>query len=183
MDLEAYANIDDLSAVAKDNGIDVPRLRGYRLMVNQKSLSAEDIKRIKQDMKCFVYHDGCTSIPRFTPQSPISDFSSVSDWYKKKYLTPEGDLRWDLLHGKRRKNMKFAVKKMMKTVERELETWNKYVGREDVLYIHARIGGENWNYYGGYLLEKEPWFLEKTDNSFDNSYCSIYAKIKTKETV
>lgn len=32
MDLGAYVNIEDLDAIAKANGIDIPRLRGYRLM-------------------------------------------------------------------------------------------------------------------------------------------------------
>lgn len=30
MDLEAYINIEDLEQIAKENGIDIPRLRGYR---------------------------------------------------------------------------------------------------------------------------------------------------------
>ena len=56
--------------------------------------------------------------------------------------------------------------------------WNKYVGRENVLYIHSRIGGTNWDYYNGNELTKQPWFLEKVDNYFDSTYCDIYALIK-----
>ena len=44
--------------------------------------------------------------------------------------------------------------------------------------IHARIGGPNWEYYGGPLLKLEPWFLERVDDGFDNTYCDIYARIK-----
>ena len=55
--------------------------------------------------------------------------------------------------------------------------WNKYAGKENVLYIHSRIGGGNWDYYGGNELSKQPWFLEKVDDCYDDTYCDIYAKI------
>ena len=62
----------------------------------------------------------------------------------------------------------------------QFNTWNKYVGRDDVLYIHARIGGNNWNYYDGPELARQPWFLEKVDDCFDSTYCDIYAKITVR---
>ena len=46
MDLGAYAQIEKLKAIAKANGIDVPRLRGYRLMKNEEPVSREEIKEI-----------------------------------------------------------------------------------------------------------------------------------------
>ena len=58
-----------------------------------------------------------------------------------------------------------------------VEGTDKYVGRKDVFCVHARIGGNNWNYYGGYKLEKEPWFLERVDDYWDSTYCDIYVKI------
>ena len=105
MDLGAYLQIESLDVIAKANGIEVPRLRGYRLMSTEK---------------------------------PCSD---TSEQYR---------------------------------------IFNKYVGRDDVLYIHARIGGANWAFYGGGELEKQPWFIEKVDDEYDNTYCDIYARISTK---
>ena len=93
------------------------------------------------------------------------------------YKTELVDLKWDKIHGKRRKNVKFNLKKELKAAKKQYDTWNKYVGRKDILYIHARIGGDNWIYYEGYKLEKEPWFLEKVDDYYDNTYCDIYARI------
>ena len=55
--------------------------------------------------------------------------------------------------------------------------WNKYVGRDDVLYIHARIGGNNWSYFNGNEITRQSWFLSKADDYFDCTYCDIYAKI------
>ena len=177
MDLIAYSKISDLESLASLNGIHVPRLRGYRLMSEEAPISAEEISQIEKNILRWTYKSGCCSIPRFCLDAGCSEFSPKTDRIRAKYLDENGDLRWELLHGKHRKNMKFAAKKKKMAVRKQYEVFNKYAGMEDVLYIHARIGGENWNYYRGYLLEKEEWFLERVDDSFDSSYCDIYAKI------
>lgn len=105
MDLYAYAQIEKYSKIAEENGIEVPRLRGYRLMVEEDR----------------AFSDDDDSIPA--------------------------------------------------------QTFNKYVGRNDVLCIHARIGGGNWDDYRD-EVENEPWFIEKVDDDFDPTYCDIYARIK-----
>jgi len=108
MDLEAYINIKNFDDLAKANGIECPRLRGYRLM---------------------------------SEESPIdTKFETGNE--KKQY-----------------------------------ETFNKYVGRNDILCIHARIGGSNWPYYKDQVIN-QPWFIEKIDDGFDETYCDIYARIK-----
>ena len=111
MDLLAYSQIEDLKEIAKENGIECPRLRGYRLM---------------------------------SEESPI-DLQFETDNEKKQY-----------------------------------KVFNKYVGRNDILYIHARIGGGNWPYYKDQVIDK-PWFIEKVDDAYDSTYCDIYAKIKPIE--
>lgn len=187
MDLGAYANIDNLESLAKLNGIDVPRLRGYRLMKDEKPMTKEEIDEIVHNN---VYgHFGicnqfCCSVPRFT-ESNMSEFSWRTDAIVKKYCTVDSDgnyvgFRWDLLHGKARKRLKLAIKRKEKSVREQYAAWNRYAGKDDILYIHARIGGNNWNYYKGYLLEKEPWFLEKVDDCSDDTYCDIYAKLENK---
>lgn len=58
--------------------------------------------------------------------------------------------------------------------------WNKYAGREDVLYIHSRMGGGNWKYWNADKrteLMNQPWFLGRVDDCFDSTYCDFYAKI------
>ena len=49
MDLGAYENIEELSAIAKENGIEIPRLRGYRLMKNEKPFPQDRIDKAKDD--------------------------------------------------------------------------------------------------------------------------------------
>ena len=194
MDLGAYIQIQDLSKVAKANGIEVPRLRGYRLMAKESAVSSNEIAETLVDHELSICERACCSEPRFRPDSNCTEYSSTTDRLRKKYCiyktrigtNCEGGeysykeivgFRWHLIHGKNRKAIKFAIKKGRKAVVKQLQTFNKYAGREDVLYIHARIGGLNWNDYGGSDLERQPWFLEKVDDYYDDTYCDIYAKI------
>ena len=176
MDLGAYANINIFEQIAKQNNIDVPRCRGYRLMENEKPLSKDEIQEIEDSMIQYIYEWSCRSVPKFYPESSLHEYSLRTDFILKKYFNNK-EFKWQLVHGKARKRIKFAIKKIKKAVHKQYEIFNKYAGREDILYIHARIGGNNWNYFEGYLLEKEPWFLEKVDDCFDSTYCDIYAKI------
>lgn len=195
MDLYAYCQISELSEIAKLNGIEVPRLRGYRLMAAEERLSEEDIQEMIFDHKMHLCDWACCSIPPFTPTSNVHEFSPRTSRIRKKYLLQRTvtetrhdgteflyrevhGFRWELLHGKNRNRLKLALKQGERKVRRQLETFNKYVGRDDVLYVHARIGGENWVYYGGEDLEKQPWFIEKVDDYFDSTYCDIYARIE-----
>ena len=194
MDLYAYSQIDDLKKVAEKNSIEVPRLRGYRLMSEGKPVTEAEIAETHKSIEMYVYEKACTSCPRFKPNSNHHEYSSATDRLKDKYLIKEErretlndgtervyeetvGFRWNLIHGKNRKALKLAIKQRKRRVLKSIETFNKYAGRSDVLYIHARIGGDNWFYFKGYELESEPWFLEKVDDWFDNTYCDIYAVI------
>ena len=178
MDLGAYANIDNLEELVARNGISVPRLRGYRLMADEEPLTKEEIAEIELSMVRDTYEDGVRAFPRWDLHPRVRVYSTWTDYLLDYYIDERGDLRWDRIHGKHRKNMKFAVKKRKRRVRQQYDAWNKYAGQPGILYIHARIGGQNWNYYKGYLLEREPWFLEKVDDCFDDTYCDIYAKIE-----
>ena len=195
MDLFAYSQIDSLKKIMTDNGIEIPRLRGIRLMSEEQIISEDKISEVVKSYESHLYESAITSIPRFHPNSNCSHYSWKTELLQKKYLiqkkitktSQDGTeyscnetigFRWNLIHGKNRKELKFALKKGRAAVIRNLNTFNKYVGHKDVLYIHARIGGLNWSYYGGNQIEKQPWFLEKVDDYFDDTYCDIYVKIK-----
>ena len=108
---------------------------------------------------------------------------TLSSWtnYLKDYYTVRANgggrkIRWSRIHGRKRKILKTCIHNEMQKVKKQYETWNKYVGRADILYIHARIGGGNWSYYHA-AVDSQPWFLEKVDDAFDSTYCDIYARI------
>lgn len=184
MDLYAYTQIENLDAVAKANGINIPRLRGYRLMGNETRSNEGDVEELLREYEMEVYESACTS--SFAINPTVWAYCGRTRRVEEKYLIKRVDekgreqtvgFRWDRLHGKRRKNLKYSLKNKKRRVLEQVDTFNKYVGRKDVLYIHARIGGGNWLYYGGTEIERQPWFLEKVDDCWDSTYCDIYAKI------
>lgn len=193
MDLFAYMNIKNLEDVARANGIEVPRLRGYRLMSEERAITPEEIQKSIRDMDAHICELAVESYPTFSMHPLYYEFSDRTERLKQKYLIRKKKVtecedgrsftthetvgfRWDRLHGKRRKNLKYVLKVTRKDVIHNLTTFNKYAGRNDVLYIHAKIGGGNWPEYRS-QVENQPWFIEKVDDYFDHVYCDIYARI------
>lgn len=186
MDLYAYAQIETLDALAKSHGINVPRLRGYRLMKDEEPVSREKILEIMAEAELDALRDLCRSRPFWSlnPDYWISD--DWTDYVCKYYLVykevdgkrePAG-IRWDRIHGWKRRRLKFAIKKCKRRVKHQFDLWNKYCGRQDVLYIHAKIGGCSWTDPSVKLgLSYMPWFLNCADDWWDGCYCDIYAKL------
>jgi len=182
MDLGAYAQIEDLEKLAEDNGIKVPRLRGYRLMRDEEKVDCVDLFK-GVDIECV--EELCTSFPFWSNNPIYSEYSSYTDYLQKFFLEYKDGkpirVRWERIHGWKRKRLKLAIHNYKRRIKTQYDTWNKYCGREDVLYIHSRIGGNNWSYYYKEVVGK-PWFIEKVDDCFDNTYCDIYARIKKIES-
>lgn len=181
MDLGAYAEIERWEKIAKDNGIYVPRLRGYRLMSDEIPFSNDRVIEIAMDAATGV----CDNIVR-TGCSYCWEGSPAADRRARKYLVHDGyktptDIKWSAVHGKLRRQLKFEVKKAVKLAKKQYDAWNRYCGRSDVLFIHARIGGENWPYYRKVVVN-QPWFIEKVDDTCDSTYCDIYARIEPERS-
>lgn len=188
MDLGAFCQIDDLDQIAKKNGIDIPRLRGYRLMKDEKPFSQEEIKEMKQKCAVDIVEDLCCSEPFWSsnPMWFVYDIHTdrVKDYFLVKCKDDDGyedyvDIRWDRIHGKKRKILKFAIKKKERKIQAQYGMWNKYAGQEGILYIHSRMGGNNWEAYGQKdSIIKQSWFLDRVDDCWDSTYCDFYARIK-----
>lgn len=194
MDLGAYARIDILDQIMKDNNIDIPRLRGLRLMKDEKPVSKEEITGIAEIEGLRRCAWLCRALPPFDWNSTCSCLSDRTDAICEYYLElPKYDsgiinhmdpiaIRWDRVHGKKRKAFKYVIKQAKKEVFRQLDMWNKYAGQDDILYIHARLGSGNWGYYDcNKIVKGQPWYLEHCEDHFDCTYVDIYAKIKTPE--
>lgn len=190
MDLYAYAKIPELGEIARKNGIDIPRLRGYRLMKDESKEDIEDIVK-SNNIDILCCEELCFSYPFWNPRSRASEYSWRTRKKARKYINnfrkarkfvdnfrkDEEKVRWDKIHGWKRRTLKTAIHNRKRRIEKQYEVWNKYAGRNDILYIHARIGGGNWPYYYKQIVD-QPWFLEKVDDWFDKTYCDIYAKIE-----
>lgn len=164
------------------NGIVVPRLRGYTLMAEEEPASRDEILAEVYAACTYRIEDMCCSYPRFSINPAWSEYSLATKRSKDKYLIKDSDghtvgVRWNLLHGKRRKNVKYVMKKTRRQIEHFYEVQNKYAGSADVLKVHARIGGGNWPHYYQEVVNK-PWFLEKVDSIYDSTYCDIFCRIE-----
>ena len=182
MDLGAYMQIEELNKIAKANGIEVPRFRGYRLMKNEEPF---DVKKIdKKEIALDCVKELCCGKPFWNPNSYSVNFDCLTDYLCDYYMVKNKDgeyreVKWDRIHGRKRKILKTYIHNEYMRQRRQWEVWNKYAGKDDILYIHARIGGGNWIYYGKEVVGKA-WFLERVDDAYDNTYCDIYAKIKSQ---
>ena len=179
MDLGAYVQIGDLQAVADANGISIHRLRGYRLMVEQEPYSVEELQDGIECARNVAYERVVSSVPPFILNPECYCFRERME---KKYLIKDAyghtiGIRWDKIHGRKRKAVKYEVRKYIRNQKTQMGMWNRYAGRDDVLYIHARLGSWSWSEIKWPDYRKEPWFLDGCDDTFDQSYCDIYAHI------
>lgn len=187
MDLLAYAQIEDLDELAKRNDIVVPRLRGYRLMRDEEPIVLND-KELRHDIELSTMARLCQSE---WGRSEWVTLNGYTDWRCKYFIEnyefywssanapgyKEPKIRWDRLKGKNKRIFITKVKNKLKRYHEQYKVWNKYAGRDDILYIHARIGGGNWPSYYTEVVDK-PWFIEKVDDAHDSTYCDIYARLK-----
>lgn len=180
MDLEAYMQIEDYKDVMFDNDISVPRLRGVRFMKNETPFPEDMIKKQALEIGLTECEDIVRSV-YFSRHCHCIEYSGRTNEKVKKYFYTDkrfvSGIKWDKIHGQLRKQFKFAIKKAKKKTRLNILTFNKYCGRDDILYIHARIGGPNWKHYCSEVVH-QPWFIEKIDDCWDDTYCDIYAKIK-----
>lgn len=190
MDLGAYQQIENLERIAKENGIEIPRLRGYRLMKDEQPMSNEEIDKMKRDCEISVVEDLCEANPFWSSRPKWYESSEYTDYLKDFFLIKNPNkkergyekyvgIRWDRIHGWKRRVLKFEIKKQKRRIQQQYDLWNKYAGKEGILYIHSRMGGSNWKYYEGKAeLTNQPWFMDRVDDCYDSTYCDFYASIR-----
>lgn len=187
MDLYAYMQIGALESIAKANGIEIPRLRGYRLMKHEEPTSPEGFVQLFRDCEIDAVETLCRAEPVWNANPKYRIYNGKTDSIRKHYLNFATDengsriaksVRWDRIHGKKRRILKYEVKKNKRQALAQYSLWNKFAGQKNVLYIHARMGGNNWDSYEqkDWLLS-QPWFLARVDDWWDGTYCDFYAKI------
>ncbi|SDB15231.1 hypothetical protein [Eubacterium oxidoreducens] len=80
MDLGAYAQIEKIEKIAKANDIEVPRLRGYRLMKDEEKVNYIDLFD-GIDITCV--EDLCESVPFWSTKPYYWVSSSYTDYPKR----------------------------------------------------------------------------------------------------
>lgn len=121
MDLFGYLQIDRLQDVADKNGISIPRVRGYRLMSEEKAVTKEELQEDIVDSLALVYEKAIfhfkgnysdEGVNKLKKKLFIRDYAPIT--LSNGMTVSVGrtvDLRWNLLHGKNKKIMKYMVKK------------------------------------------------------------------------
>lgn len=189
MDIGAYAKINDLSTILDSTGINIPRLRGLRLMAMEERITEEEIKEMTASAEVDAVEDLVRACPPWSVNSDCHSYCRRTDDNLKRFLVYTKNengyerptaVRWGKIHGKRRKKIKLLAKTQIRHIRKSIDTFNKYAGRKDVLYVHARIGGNNWVFCGGQQVAEHPAFIERVDDWCDSTYCDIYLKIDEK---
>lgn len=176
MDLFAYMKIADLDRLAKANGIDVARLRGYRWMGDQTPYTEEDIQecldRFRQSEYSRMEHHAEdlleSIIMRVNAESEIpgDDLTAedIDRWKKRR--------EWDIDNALSDLTSNWIdIGSYPDRFRKQAEKYNSYCGRKDVLMIHSRVGS------GAYKYQNESWFLDCVLDAYDSTYVDIYAKL------
>ena len=179
MDLGAYARIDELDSMAKANGIDVERLRGYRLMKDSEAYSDEEIAdslRKLEGTYWWMYSDENEDWYDHSEKEYQAGYRPAT-WNRLTDIGPvKEDPEWKTSKFRTIHNSIFKKLSMLRARhKRQMTLWNRYVGKDDVLYIHSRCG-EGWMKY-----RDREWFIDACLDAFDPTYCDIYARIEVKE--
>ena len=109
------------------------------------------------------------------------DLEAYTSIERLKSLAEKNNIKIPRLRGYRLMSKEEPIKEdftYSEAEDRQFSTFNKYVGRKDVLMVHARVGGDNWEFFDCHkTVATQPWFIEKVDDCFDNTYCDIYCKL------
>lgn len=175
MDLYAFSQIENLQELLEKMNIEIPRLRGLRLMKVEEPITDEELKKNLNEV--LIEH------AEYILTSDYFDTGWMSHTYptppnKKKYIIYDKDdnvvaIRWDKLHGKKRKQLKYMLKQYQKGYYEQMKLFSSFCGK-DVLYVHARIGSDNWEYYECDYITKYPQYITRCDDFYDGTYCDIY---------
>lgn len=83
MDLGAYAQIPNIDKIAIQNGIGVPRLRGYRLMTSEEPITHDDMVDFISGL---IAYDLVHSYPFWNPNASRYEYGSSRREAEKRYL-------------------------------------------------------------------------------------------------
>ena len=174
MDLETF-NSTFRKEFVESWGKDI-RSWGFKPMSDKKLSNPEEIAKRKHEDAVQTLENLLVRYPAWSTRSHWSVYDWRSHLRREHYLTKDehGDyngIRWDRIHGKHRKLLKYKLKKHSPEIDKQYNVWDKYAGREDVAYIYIKY------YHLKDELYNQPWFLEKVYDYFEPTCCYVFVKI------
>lgn len=159
MDLGATINMathnktyGDWDEIAERQGIDIPRMRGYRFMAGEEPITDDEVERVIRK-----------TIPRWLTE-PGGCVVRIKG--RGKFKTVD------------KRQVKGEYRMRVKSARRQYAAFNRYVGQPDIVMVHCRAGSrDDWIEGGGIWIQKQPWFIERVRDTFDETYCDVYIRI------
>ena len=106
-------------------------------------------------------------------------YKTVPDEYNEgKFERKIVAIDWSKVNRKDRNAIKLKNREDENRIRTNMNMFNSYVGK-DVLYVHARQGGGNRDYYP--IDTKHPMYLSDCDDFWDSTYCDIYYDLTKME--
>lgn len=131
MDIGAYAKINDLSTILDSTGINIPRLRGLRLMAMEERITEEEIKEMTASAEVDAVEDLVRACPPWSVNSDCHSYCKRTDDNLKRFLVytkkengyerPTA-VRWEKIHGTRRKKIKLLAKTQIRHIRKSIDT-------------------------------------------------------------
>lgn len=178
MDLGAYAKMEDLKHILEESNIKISRLRGLRLMKSEKSIPLEKIEEKIANTKL---ENAITWLKQKSWDCwTLSKDDVIHKAFIYKKIKDERKIvaiNWTKVNRKDRKIIKLKNKEDEKRIKTNITMFNSYVGK-NVLYVHARQGGNNRTYYP--IDTKHPMYLSDCDDLWDDTYCDIYYNLENE---
>lgn len=166
---------DFVEAYGKDT-----RSWGFKPMSDEKPVNPEEIAKRKNQYAVEHFENLLAAFPSWWTRSTRAYFYDNGTHLRwKHYLTKDekgeyNGIRWDRIHGKHRKKLKFELKNCNKEIDKQYKVWDKYAGRQDVAYIYIKYYNLKDEVYN------QPWFLETVDDYFEPTYRYVFIKIDEK---
>ena len=120
MDIGAYARIDDLSKILASTGVDIPRLRGLRLMATEEKISEEEIKEMTASADVDAVEDLVRSCPPWSVGSDCHSYCWRTDKNLKRFLVYTKDesgydrptaVRWEKSTAKEERKLSYLPRR------------------------------------------------------------------------
>lgn len=159
--------------IAEVTGTSLISIQDIRFMRDEELYSEESIQDTINRNDMSVIKHLVMSKWSYNPKRFLGLFPELF----KKYIdydrfkkTGKGII-WENIHGKKRRVAKYETKKFHKSIRNQYETYNKYVGRDDVLYFHTILNNEQYN-----KLCSSSSYIEDVADWFDPRYRDMYFK-------
>lgn len=174
-----YCKSGNYAEVLKEHKIEIHRISEIYFMGDGIKVPEDDVKQAGLEIDVTAIENACCYdgsgymydyITRRMCRKHIKNYSTTTSHSEQKPM-------WETVHGWLRRKAKFEKKKLAKSFKTEVNMFNQYVGRDDVLCVKAKLGSWNWSGRVHSDYKDKDWYLGSCDDWWDKAYCTIYVRV------